>query len=61
MPLKYSVGDRVFVRVYPNHQVPDLPGEGAEFVGTVVSSPGAGLYDVLLDEPPSPEFNTINS
>ncbi len=59
MQPKYSVGDRVIVRIFPSDQMPLLSARGAEFVGKIVEIPGDALYNVLLDKSPSPVFNMI--
>jgi hypothetical protein len=38
--------------------VPDLRGR-SEAVGTVVETPGGLVYNVLLDDPPDPRFNSL--
>ncbi len=59
MQPKYSLGDRVIVRIFPSDQMPLLSAQGAEFVGKIVEIPGDGLYNVLLDKSPSPVHNMI--
>jgi len=57
-PLTYQVGDRVKVKLYADHKVPDLKGR-SEAAGTIVETPGGLVYNVLLDEPPDARFNTL--
>ena len=58
LPLTYQIGDRVKVKLHADHKVPDLKGR-SEAVGTIVETPGGLVYNVLLDEPPDPRFNTL--
>lgn len=57
-PLQYKIGDRVRVKLHANHKVPDLRGR-SEAVGTIIETPGDIVYNVLLDDPPNPQFNTL--
>lgn len=57
-PLAYLIGDRVKVKLHFNHQVRDLKGR-SEAVGEIIETPGGLVYNVLLDDPPDPKFNTL--
>ncbi len=55
---KYQLGDRVKVRLTTDTKVFDLKGR-SEAVGTIVDAPWKISYNVRLDEPPGPDYNTI--
>ena len=57
-PLRHGVGDRVRVKLIADHKVADLKGR-SEASGTIVETPGGVVYNVLLDDPPDPRFNTL--
>ena len=57
--MAYEIGDRVIIiKLLQNHQVRDLKGR-TEATGTVVAKPGGVVYDVLFDDPPDPNYNTL--
>ncbi len=57
-PQKYKIGDRVRVQLHPDYKVRDLKGR-SDATGTIVETPGNIVYNVLLDDPPDPAFNTL--
>ena len=56
--LKYKIGDRVRVKLYTDPKVTDLKGL-TNATGMIVETPGNVVYNVLLDDPPDPNFNTL--
>lgn len=55
---RYSIGDRVEIELVETSQVRDLGGQETG-TGRIVEMPGGVVYNVLLDEPPSPDFNML--
>ena len=55
---KYQVGDRVKVKLTTDTKVYDLKGR-LDAVGTIVDVPGKIVYNVRLDDPSDPDYNTL--
>jgi hypothetical protein len=48
----------VRVKLHTDPKVADLKGR-TDATGMVVDTPGNVVYNVLLDDPPDPNFNTL--
>lgn len=57
-PQRYRVGDRVKIRLTTDAKVLDLEGR-EEAVGTITDMPGGLVYNVRVDDPPNPSYNTL--
>ena len=57
-PQKFQIGDRVKVKLTIDTKVFDLK-DRSEAVGAIVDTPGEISYNVRIDDPPDPNYNTL--
>ena len=57
-PQKYQLGDQVEVKLTTDPKVSDLNSQ-SEAVGTIVATLGGIFYNVRIDNPPDPNYNTL--